>query len=756
MNHVTRSLDFGRVMLLALTIVAGTALWGALPGPKLVLLSAFGATIGFAVFIIGERFRLLIAEQILVGICLLFVFGGLAAKNVPTPSAYAAFVRGLVGGWADLLTSVPPTTFTAEFRVLPYVLGWMAATLAFAIVRRPRYEALAVVPPITVFGFGLLFTADAGLVALIQGALLLTFGLAFVAYSERAVRADLDRSIGSTTAAARRGRILGGAGLAAVAVAMAPLTTAAFPGLDDRERFELRRYLEPPWDPLDEPSPLAQIKANYSEENEDEVVFTVTGDNIPKRWTVATLGHFDGTVWTVGTAELNGAAQFVSIDGTLPERPGESRGGDQRELVTLEVQITSRVDATLDGGELRPDSPWLPVVARTERIELPAEDRPDLRADTRSRTVAAPGGIDQLTYRVHFQPAAEPDQEQLHAATLVRTNAPKLELQAGKVRDQAAAMLQGQNQGWDQVRRIAQALEQEGFYEDVTTGRPGHSWARLDNFTGDDVLIGNEEQYAALAGVVARNANLPARVVVGYEIDDEKLTQSTIEVTRLEASAWVEFLTEEFGWIPVDVTPPRERIDKKEPETITETLVAAPNPPAPPPEQELAEPAQEDEEDEDDEEVNDENPLLRAAAITAGALSLPLIAFFGWIGAVAFFKTRRQAKRRRAATAGAQVVGAWQETNDRIVESGITLPRNLTARERATYLETAAPDLRSLVPLAAAVEETVYSGTEAEQNTADLAWQFCDEVIVELRKDQSAVERLRRAADPSTLLEKVR
>ena len=105
----------------------------------------------------------------------------------------------------------------------------------------------------------------------------------------------------------------------AFAAGAAPLVAPLAPGLDARPRFNLRDQLEPPWNPLDEPSPLAQIKSNYLDDNRDEVVFIARGASIPQRWGLATLANFDGSVWTVGDSEIDGIAPFVPIDSNTPE-----------------------------------------------------------------------------------------------------------------------------------------------------------------------------------------------------------------------------------------------------------------------------------------------------------------------------------------------------------------------------------------------------------------------------------------------------
>lgn len=66
-------------------------------------------------------------------------------------------------------------------------------------------------------------------------------------------------------------------------------------------------------------------------------------------------------------------------------------------------------------------------------------------------------------------------------------------------------------------------------------------------------------QYASLATLAFRAANIPARYVEGYEAvtSDEKDANGNYraDVTGQNAHAWVEIYCDGVGWLPVDVTP---------------------------------------------------------------------------------------------------------------------------------------------------------------------------------------------------------
>ena len=72
------------------------------------------------------------------------VLGGVAVGGLADAGAYGAFARGLVDGWADLLSSAPPADITEQFRALPFTVAWLAAAVGGEIAgdsRRPGLPA---------------------------------------------------------------------------------------------------------------------------------------------------------------------------------------------------------------------------------------------------------------------------------------------------------------------------------------------------------------------------------------------------------------------------------------------------------------------------------------------------------------------------------------------------------------------------------------------------------------------------------------
>ena len=67
----------------------------------------------------------------------------MAVGGCPTPGAYANFARGLVDGWADLLSSAPPADITQQLRALPFTVAWLSAAIGGEIARGSRRPGAA-------------------------------------------------------------------------------------------------------------------------------------------------------------------------------------------------------------------------------------------------------------------------------------------------------------------------------------------------------------------------------------------------------------------------------------------------------------------------------------------------------------------------------------------------------------------------------------------------------------------------------------
>ena len=202
------------------------------------------------------------------------------------------------------------------------------------------------------------------------------------------------------------------------------------------------------------------------------------------------------------------------------------------------------------------------------------------------------------------------------------------------MRNLAADLVEGRQRGWDQLAAIRDEFVDQGFYDVTDDTAPGHSYGRIAAMLEDpERIVGFEEQYAAAAAVMAQVAELPVRVVVGYEIPPDAWQGGSAEVTASDISAWIEIDAGELGWIPVDVTPDRSRTPDPDSQGSTTEQVAIPNPPPPPPPPPQIEPPrqEEDEVDSDDEaktvehEFAADTGLAPWAVVAVGVAVVPIV-----------------------------------------------------------------------------------------------------------------------------------
>lgn len=749
MKDVFRGLTVGDALVVAMGVLAGSSLSAALRGPGLWWAIGLGAAVSVLVAVIAKRLELLAIEWVAVSIAALVIFGGLAVSVVPTPDGYTTFIRGLISGWADLLTSVPPVTANDTLRVLPYVLTLVATTTGLIIRRKSSIPVLPAAGPLVVFGIGLLFSIETITATRIQGALLVATAIALGWWQQRASGVLADADIGNTTVVKRRGRVLYGATLLAAVSVIAPLIAPVLASAHGTERVDLYNALTPPFNPLDEPSPLAQIKANYQDDVREDVVFVARGDQVPRRWALATLGSYNGVVWTVGDASIQGEADFRPVDGGTAVDPLDPEPNAELESVSVEVELV--------GEEI--DWPWLPLPGRAQQIDAfdDAGERLDVRFFDRTGTAAIPSGANGLSYSVTATPFPQvPDQADLTLAS--QDSNLELEQQAEAVVTASATLVEGADSGWAQVVALAENLRAASYLA-TDIASPGHSQGRLAEFLETDVFVGNEEQYAAFGAIAARNSTRsPARVVVGWVADDDKTLSGEVPFTRDEATAWIEVFTDEFGWVPVDVTPDRSNEPELDTAGTNFVDVAAPNPPVPPPPPPELEANQDELEDDEDDEDDDEDESAGGVptwAIAGGtALAVPIVAIGLWLLLMLALKRVRRQRRRSRGEANHKVAGAWFETKDRLHEAGIRPRPDMSVNEVAQVIDLRFDSATNMTGLAAIVDEIAFGPADARNDLAESAWERSDEISALLASSAPRTERLRRIARPGSLFQR--
>lgn len=143
-------------MVSAMGFLAVFVGWTFLWAPLVAVLAA-GAVAWFA-----ARRGLLVGESIALSLVLFLVVGIVVVGGGPTPGAARTFLRALVDGWAELLTSYTPADVTPTVLALPFTLAWLGMLSGGELLRTTRVPGLAALGPLGPVRAPDLATADCG------------------------------------------------------------------------------------------------------------------------------------------------------------------------------------------------------------------------------------------------------------------------------------------------------------------------------------------------------------------------------------------------------------------------------------------------------------------------------------------------------------------------------------------------------------------------------------------------------------------
>lgn len=381
---------------------------------------------------------------------------------------------------------------------------------------------------------------------------------------------------------------------------------------------------------------------------------------------------------------------------------------------------------------------------------------------------------DDTTYTITFR-QPEPTQAQLRAASddIEPEVYSYLELPRDLpqyARNLTQRVTEGQSGQYAKARAIYDYFNdpENGFVYDLET-KPGDSGSALVDFLQNK--RGYCQQYAGAMGVMLREADIPARVVLGY-LNSGPDAEGKFEVSTEDAHAWVEAWFEGVGWVPFDPTPaaglpggggtlawaPREGE-----RTDGQTSSSAPSSAAPSTAQRP------------DATSNAPSPSASANAPQADA---PSSAPAGWLVVVAVvlvvlalallpaaLRAARRRQRYQAArgsgegSGGGSVDPLWAELIDTAADLGYVWSDARSPRQvadwLAPHLSRTADRLRILTD---AVEQSRYAGTAGARGAAGTVLTRTDDlphalrdVCAELREQRSAATRFRARFWPASL-----
>ncbi len=661
---------------------------------------------------------------------------------VPTLQSLSSLAIGTVFGWADLLTLSTPVGAPAYIAVVPYAASWVVALVSTLLAtrwlaRRPRTAwrfGVALVPAFVLYLAGILLGTDEAYQAGIRGVAFALLVLLWLGWRTPVggVAASTDRSL-------LKRKIVGTIAVVLVAVIAGGAAGFWFAPAKD-QRFVLRDEIEPPFDPLDYPSPLAGFR-HFTKQVTDDEQFTATGLQPGDRIRMATLDSYTGKLWNVtgAAASAGGSGSYELVGRSLPSTP----------LVSPEAH--GPVEVTITGY----DDVWVPGVGYATDFQLTggeSENRSDdLRYNASTGSMVLTTGLRAGdSYRLDSVTQETVSIEQLADVPVAAVELPPVTGVPDIVTSKAQEWAGTATSPAEQLEAIRLQLTTQGFLShgrasDSVPSRAGHGADRLSELLERPQMIGDEEQYAAVFALMARSLNYPARVVMGFAPEVPE-GGGSVAVTGDDVTAWVEVAFDGVGWVPFDPTPDETDIPQDQvPKPQSEPQPQVRQPPRSDKEPEdLLTPVELEEQDEEDDERGFVIPGW-AYAVGIALLSLAAVVFLPML-IIGALKARRM-RKRRTGDAADQAAGAWEELVDRYSELGYDVPPKVTRSMAATRLESQFPATEQQAPprlrvLAADTDELVFSGRDPEKTETDEVWTAA----------LGAVDTARASATPRTRL----
>ena len=704
-----------------------------------------GLVVGTGIAVLGYSLRLGVVTSVLAGILAYFLLGtpftmpGEALLGVfPSVSSTAGLALGAVFGWKDIVTLGTPVEAPYYMPVLPYFAAWLIALAGTMLASRwlptrPRTvwrTGILLIGPVLLYLTGILMGTDKTYFAGLRGVVFAVVAIVWIGWR----RTKTESADAQGAARLFRRKILGTATLVLGAVLIGALVGGVL-APDPKSRYVLREEIQPPFDPLEFPSPLAGFR-QYTKTLADTPLFSVTGLQPGEMLRLASMDAYDGKLWNVAAADslVGGSGTFRLVGRTIPEPS----------LVTSNQDSTVTIDVT--GYE----DVWLPGVGYPTTVDFDdaasQDESETLRYNAESGTAVLTSGVESgYQYTVSAMLQQTYRDEDLANVPVADVQLPAVQNIPDVVVAKAIEYAGTADTPIDSLRAIEQALKTKGFLShglasDGIPSRAGHGADRLNELFTRTQMVGDEEQYAAAMALMARSLNYPARVVMGFAPDVPE-GAGAIEITGTDVTAWVEVAFEGVGWVPFYPTPDQTDVPQDQtPKPMTE------------PQPQVRQPPRMDNEADDlltaveiddtkDEDKDKDFELPGWAWVVIGSVGIPLVLLGVPLLVIAALKSRRRRRRRTRGTGDQRAAGAWSELTDGFAELGFEVPRSSSRRQVAVSLEAqlaaqladtsgtsdvvdaaafVAP--HRLVPVADSVDSAVFGGQQIEDDVVESNW----------------------------------
>lgn len=737
------------LMLWLSTGIAAAALWPSYGSLQLVILVVVTTIVASGIAILGAVFRWSSFVVMLASILAYFAIGvplaipdRAIAGVLPSLNGIQELALGTALSWKQLLTISLPVGSYESLLIPAFILVLVSVVVSLSVALRAKYGELGVLGPIIVFIVAILFGPDYAqwpfelAIGLTASILLWLIWRRWFRRREsirllalRATGAD-----GKPLETVADGGFVGLRTLASAGLIMAIAASASIGATSllppTGERVVLRSTIVQPFDPRDYPSPLSGFRKYEQPATVDRTIFTVTNLPASARIRIATMDSYDGIVYSVGSGSIDSASGSFT---RVPLSVDQSAVAGTRATIGVTIGDYSGV--------------WLPTIGNLVSVDFSGKDASALIGsfyyNDNSDTGAVvdgltPGAQYTLTAVLPSQPAEselstlEPGTVELPPITVVPDElSATLDRYVSGVAGagpRLVAMLAGLK---------AQGYISHGVSSSEPPSRSGHAADRITELFSAQRMIGDQEQYAATAALMARQLGFPARVVFGFA-PTEAVGETTI-VKGSDVSAWIEVYTTQYGWVTIDPTPPVRPIPDEVPEQPTQ--VARPQSPVQPqlPESDVRDTQL-------PQSVNQEEAPLDNPVLT---IVLRVLAALGWAAVVIAIllspfltiivaKWRRRRLRKHAPTPIRRIAGGWQEFEDAVLDHGYSPGPAPTRIEVAQIVGGTQPFV-----LAAVADRAIFSPGDPDDDQADQLWRSVEELRYSLDSELTTWERIK-------------
>ena len=566
-------------------------------------------------------------------------------------------IGSITGGAGELLSGRWPSPVTPTTIGFVAVLAGTTSIVGAHTALRRMVGPAQLLPSLAMLAAIAVLASQAGTpsVRFLTGYIGLSIATLWLAARERQKAIEATQSVKHP----QRALLLSSVGLLALPI--------IFSGALSSERYDPRLSRNDPVQPEEDLSPLTVVD-QLRTRSPETVLFESTGTPVA-RWRLVALTRYDGRAW-MAPANLRRASSRLVDQNTRANAPG-----------VREVNVTIK---DLDGQ-------WLPTPAgRTFEVSVPVRTDESVSSLLSVKSLA-----DGLAYRVLANEleladnrAASTNADRSQLATLTDFQTPVA------VRTLATQITAAATSDRDRAELLANYLRDNYSLDEQSPA--GHSAGLIELFL-TKTKRGRREQFVAAYALLATSIGLPVRIAVGFIP-----STSTSQVLSSSAIAWPEVPFEGIGWQSFEPAPPVEG------KTQAGTSAQAPNAQVQTPPPTTAAPVESSSPTPPVTLPTGSAPLSKTKLLLIG---LPLLFI---IGAIAFvlgildLKKRQWNRRASAPTTNLQVVGAFLNGTDRMIDLGVNLPASGTDRELimvgARKLEAA----DELMPLADMATEAAY------------------------------------------------